>query len=456
MKLSRKLMIYFMAVVVLSLTLSAALTAFSVGRQFDNFLEEEHGKRIESIKELVDQAMVYIDNNIYIEGSGVERYALIEGYYVEILSSEGKTVYRVDGLNEMRDHMQGMMRRSFMEKQYNEESYLLTAEGSTVGTLVIGYFGHSNMSAAAITFKSAILRLGSFSVLIALIIGALLSRKLSRQIARPVTQTTEMAKKLAEGSFEFKKLPASKILEINQLVRAVESLKETLICQEKIRRRMAADMAHEIRTPIANLEAQIQAVVDGLIKADDTLMESLYEETERLGFLVAGIEDINRLRTEEMVLSTEVVNIGDETQKVIEAVGPSFEKKHLGSELSIKTPVLVRLDRQRYKQVMHNLYANAIKYAYEGTVVKTSISEHNEEIIIEIFDEGLGIEEDELEKVFDYLYRSDDSRSRETGGYGIGLSVAKAIVEAHGGKIRAESQKNKWTRIVINLPLDNQ
>ncbi len=456
MKLSRKLMIYFMVVVVLSLTLSAAITVFSVGRQFDNFLEEEHEKRIESIKELVDQAMVYTDNRIYIEGSGVERYALIEGYYVEILSSEGKKIYSVDGLNEMRDHMQGMMRRSLIEEQYNEESYLLTVDGSTVGTLVIGYFGHSNMSAAASTFKSAILRLGGFSVLIALIIGALLSRKLSRQIARPVIQTTEMAKELAGGSHDLKKLPESKILEIDQLVRAVERLKETLLCQEKIRRRMAADMAHEIRTPIANLQAQIQAVIDGFIKADDTLMESLYEETERLGFLVAGIEDINRLRTEEMGLKLEVVNIGDETRKVLEVVGPSFEKKHLGSELNIEDPILLRLDRQRYKQVMHNLYGNSIKYAYEGTIIKTSILEHDEELVIEILDEGLGIEEDELEKVFDYLYRSDDSRSRETGGYGIGLSVAKAIVEAHGGKIHAESEKNKWTRIIINLPLDNQ
>ncbi|HKL11810.1 MAG TPA: HAMP domain-containing sensor histidine kinase [Clostridia bacterium] len=452
MKLSRKLMLYFMAVAVLSLMLSAALTVFSVDRQFDNFLEEEHEKRVESIKESVDQAMSYEDNIIYIEGSGLERYAAIEGYYIEILSSEGKTVYRADGLNDMRSHMQGMMRRPFMEEQYNEESYELTADGSGVGTLVIGYFGHSNMSAAAATFKSAILRLGGFSVLIALIMGALLSRKLSRQIAKPVTQTTEMAKELAGGSYEFKRLPESKILEIEQLVRAVDCLKETLLRQETIRRRMAADMAHEIRTPIANLQAQIQALVDGLVEADDSLMESLYEETERLGFLVAGIEDINRLRTEAMTLNTEVADIGDETRKVIEAIGPSFEKKDLHSELNIKAPVLVSLDRQRYKQVMHNIYANSIKYAYEGTVIKTGISECKEEVVIEIFDEGLGIEKDELEKVFDYLYRSDDSRSRETGGYGIGLSVAKVIVEAHGGKIRAESEKNKWTRIVINLP----
>lgn len=456
MRLSRKLTIYFMAVVVLSLFFSAAVTAFTVERQFDSFLEEEHAQRIETIRNLVDQSLTYDDEDgmLQLSEGGVDLYALLEGYSVEILDERGETVFHADSLPDVMPHMQGMMRRFPMNQQFNEERYVLTAGGGTIGTLVIGYFGSFNLSAAAVGFKAAIMRLAVLSVLVSLLLGAFVSRKLAKQIARPVIRTAEAAKSMAGGSYDLEKPGASKILEINQLTQAMETLKETLLRQETVRRRMAADMAHEIRTPIANLQAQIQAARDGLMDTDEPLLESLYEETERLGFLVAGIEDINRLRSKEMILRREPVHLEEEILKVLEVLRPAFEKKHLTSEVTSVFNRPVSVDRQRFKQVLHNLYANAVKYAYDGTVVETRMLEREGRLCIEIKDEGIGIDKGEIQKIFDYLYRSDDSRSRETGGYGIGLSVAKAVVEAHGGLIRAESEKGLWTGITIELPLE--
>lgn len=274
---------------------------------------------------------------------------------------------------------------------------------------------------------------------------------LARRISRPVTKTAYIAKEISEGNYNIRFEPGTRIKELDDLAEAINQLSDGLGKQESLRKRLTADVAHELRTPLTSLSSHLEAMMEGLWEPTYSRLSSCFEEVKRLGTLVADLEQLARMESENLVLKKSKVDLLNLVQIVSDTMNGELVKRNLSFDLE-GTPVMVEADKDRISQVVANLLSNAMKYTPEGGSVKVVVSETPNDGIIKVSDNGIGIPERELALVFERFYRSDKSRDRKTGGAGIGLAIVKSIVTAHGGNVVAESTLEKGSSFTVSLP----
>lgn len=222
--------------------------------------------------------------------------------------------------------------------------------------------------------------------------------------------------------------------------------------QEALRKQMTADIAHELRTPVANVSSYLELMLDGTMEPTPERIENCYQELGRLAALIADLERLEQEETGELVLQKEAVELRDLAERVIGAFATQIQEKDLKSTVTGRQTV-VQADPGRLRQVLVNLISNAMKYTDRGGRIAVEIGERDGCAIITVADSGIGIPKEDTERVFERFYRTDKSRARKTGGTGIGLSIARAIVQAHGGTISCESEPGKGSRFEVSLPL---
>jgi signal transduction histidine kinase len=201
-------------------------------------------------------------------------------------------------------------------------------------------------------------------------------------------------------------------------------------------------MAHEMRTPLATLQSHLEALIDGVWAPDQDRLTGLYNEILRINRLVADLENLARYESDNLALRREPVELGELARSIAANHEPQFRSK--GVELIVRSDgngegIVVPADPDRLSQAVINLLSNALKFTPEGGSVELCLSATETEVSLKVIDTGTGIEPADLPHVFDRFYRADSSRSRSTGGSGIGLSITRAIVEAHGGSVAVMS-----------------
>jgi two-component system sensor histidine kinase BaeS len=233
------------------------------------------------------------------------------------------------------------------------------------------------------------------------------------------------------------------------LGRALNRLAETLEHEEEIRKANAADLGHELRTPVNGLLSRIEAAQDGVLEGPENL-EAMHDEALRLTRL---LDDLARLADAErpgMLLEKHPVDLAD----VVRAVAASFEPqfKERGVRLVVETePAVVLGDRGRLEQIATNLVANALRYTEAGEV-RLVVRQGPEDAVLEVSDTGVGIAPEDLRHIFTRFWRGDRSRSRATGGAGIGLSIVRELVRAHDGRVDVDSTPGQGSRFCVLLP----
>jgi len=231
---------------------------------------------------------------------------------------------------------------------------------------------------------------------------------------------------------------------------AVETA-QTLEKQEALRKKMGADVAHELRTPLATLQSHMEAMIDGIWEPDADRLKSCYEEIIRINKMVGDLEKLAKYEGESLVLNKTTFDISELIRRIICNFEPEF--KNSGIEIAFEGKAEeIFADRDKMSQVIINLVSNALKYTQAGGMVKISAKSEEGVVEIRVKDTGQGIPEEDLPFVFERLYRADKSRNRLTGGAGIGLTIAKTIVEAHNGHIEVYSKINEGTEFLITLP----
>jgi signal transduction histidine kinase len=235
------------------------------------------------------------------------------------------------------------------------------------------------------------------------------------------------------------------------MVGAVNNMAESLSQQDSLRRRLTTDVAHELRTPITVVASHLEAMMDGVWDATPERLKSLYDETARLSDLVSDLERLSKVENGIRELNKTEIDLLDAAKSAKSGFEIEADKK--GIQLSVVgEPTTVLADKARIQQVLANLLSNALKYTPDGGRVNLAVYETDEGGAVSVEDNGIGISEEELPLVFERFYRTDKSRSRKTGGAGIGLAIVKSIVEAHGGKVAAKSAPDKGSVFIVNLP----
>jgi len=233
--------------------------------------------------------------------------------------------------------------------------------------------------------------------------------------------------------------------EINRMAGRIEA-------EERVRREFFADAAHELRHPIAVLQARLEAIQDGVSPLDMEQVLGLQDLTLVLARLVGDLRDLSLADVGQLTLTLEPLSLLELVRDLAETMEPVAQSKDIALvvEAPRETP-LVLADRGRLRQVFLNLLANALHYTPQGGRVEIRVYSEGNEVRVQVSDTGPGIAPDELSHVFDRFYRTDRSRSRETGGSGLGLAIARSIVEMHGGNIRAVSKRGEGSAFTVSL-----
>lgn len=228
--------------------------------------------------------------------------------------------------------------------------------------------------------------------------------------------------------------------------------------QEKIdmeRREFVANVSHELRTPLTTMRSYLEALAEGAWQDEEiapNFLKVTQNETERMIRLVNDLLQLSKMDTKDYKLTTEWINFVDFYNRIIDRFEMTKNQNVSFERQLLKEPVFVELDEDKLTQVLDNIISNALKYSPEGGKVTFKMEEKNDQIVISVSDQGVGIPKKNIEKIFERFYRVDKARSRKLGGTGLGLAIAKEMVEAHGGKIWAESIEGYGTTIFFSLP----
>ena len=284
-----------------------------------------------------------------------------------------------------------------------------------------------------ISFRRTINRRLIAGIAIAAFLAIAVMMTLFRRVFAPVEALTRGARSLAGGALDTR-VPVRGRDEVAELANAFNSMAEALERNEKARRNMVSDVAHELRTPLTSIRAQLEAVQDGVMTADAKWLASIEEDAALLARLVDDLQQLSLAEAGQLRLELEEIEVAMLVERAWGAgVPPAWRA---GSPPPIPQGMVVRVDVGRMVQVLRNLLVNAMAHA--NSTIDVSASKVDGRIEIRVSDDGPGVPAGHEERVFDRFYRVDASRSRATGGAGLGLAIAKELVELHGGTIRYE------------------
>jgi len=396
----------------------------------------------------------------------LERMGQITGERTVLSDGEGRIVA----------DSEGELIGQAVERGWGAPAVQILSDGEPVGGLFVGmpgWTGHLGSEGVLLSLKRTLL-------LIAVIAGlgaVLLTLGLSRRIFAPVEALTAAARRMEAGDLN-QRVEITSGDEIGDLARAFNGMADGLARLEQLRRQLVTDVAHELRTPLTNIRGYLQALRDGVVQPRDDVIDSLYEEAMHLSHLLDDLQELSLAEAGQLRLQRQPVALADVVKPAIPALRPRAEAAKVVLHIDLPEDLpLVDVDPGRVGQVLRNLLDNALTHTPpDGEIDVTarvlcpepggamSLSKdadgsslrgrgRGQWIEVSVRDTGTGIAADDLPYVFERFYRADKSRSRATGGAGLGLAIAKQLVEAHGGRIEVESRIGQGTRFTFMLPV---
>jgi len=276
----------------------------------------------------------------------------------------------------------------------------------------------------------------------------------TRRIVAPIRAMARASTRIAAGRYD-ERVPVPSDDELGELAARFNQMADSLARVEQRRRDLIADVAHELRTPLASIAAYMEGLMDGVIPATPETFSRVSRDATRLQRLVDDLQNLSRAESGQVPLHLRRVVVRDLIDAAVGRLRPQFDEK--GVRLTAEQApddVAVLVDPDRIGQVLVNLLGNALQYTPAGGRVELRVRREQGYVAIAVTDTGIGIATDHLARVFDRFYRVDRSRARASGGSGIGLTIARHLVEAHGGAIRAESAgPGLGSTFTVTLPL---
>ncbi|MBK8616127.1 MAG: HAMP domain-containing protein [Anaerolineales bacterium] len=333
----------------------------------------------------------------------------------------------------------------FMEQQLGTGQGHGQGQGLGAGGMMSDFYQNFQQS-----FNESLL----ISVAAASLVALLVSFIFSKNILGPVSVMTSASRRIAEGHYD-ERVELRGNDELNQLAGSFNQMAEQLEQVESMRRQLIGDVAHELRTPLTAIKGTAEALMDGVLPASTETYQQIHSEAGRLSRLVDDLQELSRVESRSTQLDIHPVDSASLIQTVTKRLKYQFDEKRVKLTLSLpRDPIHVLADEGRILQVLTNLIGNALQYTPEHGTVTISIERDKNEALISVADTGDGIPPEHLARIFDRFYRVDKSRSRARGGSGIGLTIAKHLVESHGGRIWARSAgKEKGSVFIFTLPL---
>ncbi len=288
-------------------------------------------------------------------------------------------------------------------------------------------------------FGQAVLQALLISGLASLIVAIVVSLFVSGRITAPLTSMVRSSRRLASGDFKAR-VKVTDQDELGELAESFNEMAAKLEDSEQRRVKLIGDVAHELRTPLATLSGYLEGLLDDVVEPSPELWAQLHGEVTRLTRLTGDLQELSRVESGQVKLDRRSIPAAELARAVVAGMSPAFTDKGVGLRLDAPDDLPdVLVDRDRIHQVLTNLLANALRHTPAGGIVTVDTISQPDTVEFRVTDNGSGISAEHLDRIFERFYRVDPARSRASGGSGIGLTIARALVEAHGGRIWVES-----------------
>lgn len=306
---------------------------------------------------------------------------------------------------------------------------------------------------ADLAFQDALIVSTGVALVVSVAVALSVTAWFSRRVQRSTRAVVGAARRISAGQYAVRVPPTGLGSELDLIGDTVNALAERLEETETTRQRLLSDLGHEMRTPLATIEMHLEAVEDGVRPLDATTIEVLRSSTGRLRRLAEDISAVSRAQEGRLDLVVAEEDLAELARRSVTAAAPAYEEAGTRLRLDAPRPVHVVVDGQRIAQLLANLLSNALRHTPSGGNVTVRVDRSADGAVLEVTDDGEGIDARDLPHVLERFYRGDQSRSRRLAGTGIGLTISAAIADAHGGTLRAESDgPGRGARLVLELP----
>ena len=293
-----------------------------------------------------------------------------------------------------------------------------------------------------------------FRIVVAVALSLAMVQLLAHGMTSPLRDMAAATRAMATGDYT-RRVRATSRDEVGELARAFNRMAADLAEVDRQRRDLVANASHELRTPITALQALLENLVDGVEQPDPHSLQVALEQTERLGRLVGELLDLSQLESGGAQIVTETIPLHDFVEQAVSEAALADRNVRLTSDI-VPADLTVKADSARLHQVLANLLDNASRHSPPGGMVTVSVRQHDSGVRLAVSDQGPGIPLADRDRVFERFSRLDGSRASRNGGGGLGLAIAREVVELHGGVLRAEENAPSGCRMVVELPVLDQ
>jgi two-component system, OmpR family, sensor histidine kinase BaeS len=445
-RIRSKLTISFFSVALVSLLTINLLVNFALSISFSNYLDNQRNLVLNAIvQELTSTYSQANDwsNTILMD---LTHEALMQDIQFQLNNTSGKLVWDT----------YHMIKNTNVGDQYNTrydtKTVPLIYNNKTIGYVTF-YLTASLYHEHEAEFLSQFNIYSTLALLIVMIGVYAFATYISKGISSPLIRIKEVASKIQKGDLSQRVPIPDKRDEITDVGLTINTLAESLYEQEQLRRTLTSDIAHELRTPLATIQSHLEAFQDRIWEPTPEKIQICHDQVMRLVHLIKDLESLADAENPMIQLNKVPVDMGKLLFEAIRTVKVQWLDKTI--DLNIEIPesknVMVKGDPQRLLQVFVNLLQNAYKYTNDGGTVGIQLFDHIEYVEVNVWDTGIGIQPDDLPRIFERFYRGDKSRNRKTGGSGVGLAIVKAIVDAHGGSIHVSSTVGIGSRFTVRF-----
>ncbi|CAA7600641.1 Two component system, signal transduction histidine kinase [Acididesulfobacillus acetoxydans] len=461
----KKLFLSTLAIVLLTLALSILAVELVFRQQFSNYLTQTAEATLNELPGRLEAA--YQGNGHWDKTQLTNLGQLLPlGGELTLLDPRDRLIETIaNPMNTMMsDTSQGMMGMGmgmggYSAPTWKTKTFNLADAHGPIGTAVIRYPSASPaLNPRDRSFTSAVFRSLLLAGGLALLLGVLLSYWMSRKVSSPLLRLTQAAYRIGQGHLE-ERVSFATDDEIGRLATAFNAMADNLKGQERLRKQMTADIAHELRTPLTSMRSFVEAFQDGVLPPDAENLAALNEEIDRLVDLASDLKDLNVAEIGALTINSEPVALDAILSKVVRNLSPLLQEKEITVTWEPPEPgheVTLNGDSRLLTRLFYNLIQNAYKYSEAGGSIAIRLQKSPDFVQVQIRDCGIGIPDADLPNIFERFYRADKSRSRETGGTGIGLALVKQIATLHQGSVAAESKLGQGSTFTVRLPLERQ
>lgn len=456
--LNKRLIITLVSVILLVVVAIGVSINKVFQKKFGDYITKNYDKEVSVMLNSIESG--YKDNkwdvmNIKKMGD----IAISKGIFVEVYDQDKNLVWGAMQSNRSRCHeVMGSIRNNMNNMHNNwdgdytvELHELYDGSQKPIGIASVGSYGSLYYMDNDVDFLNEINKIIAILGIVMTIITIMIAILIANKISRPIEIVSNMANEMGKGGYKQKLEYESNISEIDKLISSINELAYKLDEQENLRKRLTTDVAHELRTPLTNIQTHIEAMIDGIWEPSNERLNSVNEEVIRLTHLVNELKNLAKFDSEKSKLELSEVDVAGIIKNTIYNNQASALEKNINITSDIED-ITTYLDKEKITQVVLNILSNAIRYTNEYGNINIRAYRDNNDIKIHIKDDGIGIPNDKMNYIFERFYRIDESRSKDTGGIGVGLTIVKSIVDLHGGSIYVNSVEGKGSEFVVVIP----